>query len=168
MERREFLKLTLGFTAAAGSIAAMAAGAAQAAPMLPPIGGAVPDTAAMPVETSMHGKAEPAMQGDANAMALQAFAHVASPPLVVNIAGPEQVSIRRIAEQFGERMGKMPLFEGEEAPNALISNGQRGHFLFGYPKVGVEQMIHWIADWVMHGGESLGKPTHFEVRDGKF
>ena len=114
------------------------------------------------------GMANVIWQGDANAMALQAFAYVASPPFVVNIAGPEQVSIRRVAEQFGEQMGKTPLFEGEEAPNALLSNGQRAHALFGYPRIGVEQMVHWIADWVMRDEESLGKPTHFEVRDGKF
>lgn len=107
-------------------------------------------------------------QGDANAMALQSFGHVASPPFVVNLAGPEQVSVRRVAEQFGALMNKEPVFEGEESPNALLSNGQRGHRLFGYPRVGVEQMVRWIADWVMRGGEDLGKPTHFETRDGKF
>jgi hypothetical protein len=51
MERREFLKLTLGFTAAAAAIAA-ATTAAQAAPMLPPtdIPPAVPPK---PAETAM-------------------------------------------------------------------------------------------------------------------
>jgi nucleoside-diphosphate-sugar epimerase len=107
-------------------------------------------------------------QADANAMALQAFDHVSSPPFIVNLAGPEQVSVRRVAEQFGELMGKTPVFEGEAAMSALLSNGQRGHRLFGYPRVGIEQMVRWIADWVMRGGEDLGKPTHFETRDGKF
>ena len=107
-------------------------------------------------------------QGDANAMALQAFDHTASPAFIVNIAGPEQVSIRRAAQQFGALMGKIPIFDGEECRNALVSNGQSGHRLFGYPRVSVQQMIQWIADWVMRGGEDLGKPTHFEVRDGKF
>jgi hypothetical protein len=50
----------------------------------------------------------------------------------------------------------------------LLSNGQKGHRLFGYPRVGVAQMVHWIADWVQCGGESLGKPTHYETRDGRF
>jgi nucleoside-diphosphate-sugar epimerase len=114
------------------------------------------------------GAANVIWQGDANAMALQAFDHVSSPPFVVNIAGPEQISIRRLAEQFGRLMGKTPVFEGEESPEALLSNGQLGHRLFGYPHVGLQQMIHWIADWVMRGGEDLSKPTHFEVRDGRF
>jgi len=120
-----------------------------------------------PVSLAM-GVANVIWQADANAMALQAFDHAASPPFVVNIAGPEQVSIRRAAEQFGALMGKTPVFEGEERPNALLSNGQLGHRLFGYPSVPVQQMIQWIAGWVMRGGEDLNKPTHFEVRDGKF
>jgi nucleoside-diphosphate-sugar epimerase len=120
-----------------------------------------------PISLAM-GVANVIWQGDANAMALQAFDHAASPPCVINVAGPEQISIRRIAAQFGALMGKTPRFEGEEAPNALLSNGQKGHRLFGYPRVGVEQMVQWIADWVQRGGESLGRPTHFETRDGKF
>jgi nucleoside-diphosphate-sugar epimerase len=120
-----------------------------------------------PISLAM-GVANVIWQGDANAMALQAFDHAASPPCVINVAGPEQISVRRIAAQFGALMGKTPCFEGEEAPNALLSNGQKGHRLFGYPRVGVEQMVQWIADWVARGGESLGRPTHFETRDGKF
>jgi nucleoside-diphosphate-sugar epimerase len=120
-----------------------------------------------PVALGM-GAANVIWQADANAIALQAFDHVASPPFVVNIAGPEQISIRRCAEQFGALMGRTPIFQGEESPNALLSNGQEGHRLFGYPRVSAQQMIHWIADWVMRGGEDLNKPTHFEVRDGKF
>jgi hypothetical protein len=85
-------------------------------------------------------------QGDANAMALQAFDRAASPSFVVNLAGPEQVSVRRVAEQFGALMDRTPIFNGEESANALLSNGQRAHRLFGYPSVGVEQMMRWISD----------------------
>jgi len=107
-------------------------------------------------------------QGDANAMVLQSFEHCASPAFVLNVAGPEIVSIRRVAEYFGEIMGKPVTITGSEAPDALLSNGQLGHKLVGYPSVSVRQMMQWIADWVMRGGESLGKPTHFESREGKF
>jgi hypothetical protein len=107
-------------------------------------------------------------QGDANAMALQAFDHVASPPFVVNIAGPELLSVRRIAEEFGRIFGKEVAFRGSEAADALLSNSQRGHQLFGYPRVGVRQMMAWIANWIQCGGPTHGKPTHFETRDGKF
>lgn len=107
-------------------------------------------------------------QADANARCLAALAHTASPPEVINLAGPELLSVRRVCQQFGELFGKPVKFTGVEGPDALLNNGQKGHRLFGYPRVSAEQMIHWIADWVARGGVSLGKPTHFEVRDGKF
>jgi hypothetical protein len=40
--------------------------------------------------------------------------------------------------------------------------------LFGAPRVALGSMIDWVADWVSRGGESLGKPTHFETRDGRY
>lgn len=107
-------------------------------------------------------------QADASAMALGAFDHVTSPPFLLNLAGPETLSVRRVAEKLGELLGKPVQFEGAEAADALLSNGQLGHRLLGYPRVSAEQMMHWIARWVASGGASLGKPTHFEVRDGKF
>lgn len=107
-------------------------------------------------------------QGDANAQALQAFDHVASPPFVVNITGPELLSVRRIAEEFGRLFGKEVAFRGQEAGDALLSNAQQALGLFGYPRVGVQQMVSWVADWVRRGGPTLGKPTHFKTRDGKF
>ena len=107
-------------------------------------------------------------QADANAMALAAFDHVSSPPIVLNVAGPELLSVRRVAEQFGRLLGRPVMFQGAESPDALLSNGQRGHRLFGYPRVSAGRMVHWIADWVGRGGPTLGKPTHFTVRDGKF
>jgi nucleoside-diphosphate-sugar epimerase len=107
-------------------------------------------------------------QADANAAALQTFAHLASPPLVLNLAGPELLSVRRVAEQMGELLGKPVTFQGTEADDALLSNAQHGHQLFGYPRVGARQMLEWIADWARRGGAHLGKPTHFEVRDGNF
>ena len=120
-----------------------------------------------PVDLAM-GQLNALWQGDANAMSLAAFAHLASPPCVLNLAGPEQLSVRRIAEQFGLLFGKPATFSGSAAADALLSNGQRALRLFGYPRVGVEQMIEWIAAWVCEGGASHGKPTHFEVRDGNF
>jgi nucleoside-diphosphate-sugar epimerase len=107
-------------------------------------------------------------QGDANAMALQAFDHVATPPCVLNITGPEVLSIRQVAEEFGRVLGRTVKFTGEESGHALISSARKAHGLFGYPRVPIAQVIQWTADWVARGGESLGKPTHFETTDGKF
>ena len=107
-------------------------------------------------------------QGDANAIALRAFAHCQSPPLILNVTGPETVSVRSLASRFGTFFNKSPNFEGQEAETALLSNASRCHRLFGYPQVSLEQMIEWAAEWVRIGGTTLQKPTHFEVRDGKF
>ncbi len=107
-------------------------------------------------------------QGDANSVVLRAFAYCQSPPLILNVTGPETVSVRYLALRFGALFNKRLRFEGEEAETALLSNASRCHRLFGYPRVSLEQMIEWIAEWVRRGGTTLRKPTHFEVRDGKF
>lgn len=107
-------------------------------------------------------------QGDANSVALRAFRLCQSPPAVLNVTGPETLSVRSLAWKFGQRFGVEPVFEGVEAPTALLSDASRCHALFGYPEVSVEQMIDWIAEWIRSGGVLWNKPTHFEVRDGKF
>lgn len=123
--------------------------------------------AGVPIDLAM-GNFNVIWQPDANAMSLASLALAASPAFILNVAGPEQLSVRRVCTQFGQLMGKTPQFIGEEAPDALLNNGQLGHKLFGYPRVGVEEMMQLVADWVMQGGETLGKPTHFEARSGKF
>lgn len=120
-----------------------------------------------PVNVSM-GSLNAIWQGDANAMSLLSLAHAAHPAWVVNVAGPEQISVRRAAETLGSFLGKDVIIEGQEAPDALLSNGQKGHALFGYPTVPLQRMLEWIADWVQRGGASLNKPTHFENRAGDF
>jgi nucleoside-diphosphate-sugar epimerase len=107
-------------------------------------------------------------QGDASAMSLQALGCAAVPPLVINIAGPELLSIRRVAEEFGERFHKSARFDGEESGDALLSDAKKSYALFGHPRVDAEQVIAWIVDWVSRGGETLAKPTHFEERAGRF
>jgi nucleoside-diphosphate-sugar epimerase len=107
-------------------------------------------------------------QGDANAMALRAFAHAATPPWVVNVTGPEQLSVRTVATRLGELMNKPVQFTGTEAATALLSNAERGLQTLGPVRVSAAQLIEWVAHWVMHGGRSLDKLTHFEARDGVF
>lgn len=120
-----------------------------------------------PIDLSM-GSANVIWQGDANGQALGLLAHCASPPFVLNVTGPETVSIRRIAQQFGELFDVPPIFEGNEAANALLSNAGKAQQLFGYPSVSLAQMIEWIAGWLQQGGTTLNKPTHFDTRDGRF
>jgi nucleoside-diphosphate-sugar epimerase len=107
-------------------------------------------------------------QGDASAMSLQALGCASEPPFVVNITGPELLSVRRVAQEFGERLHKPVRFEGEESADALLSNAQKAFQLFGRPGVSVERMMTWITDWVNRGGQTLAKATHFEERGGSF
>ena len=120
-----------------------------------------------PVDVTM-GYFNAIWQGDANAMALASLAHTSSPPLILNIAGPEQLAVRAASEDLARLLGRTPAFTGREADDALLSNGTRGWTLFGPPRVAAGQLLTWTADWVARGGPSLDKPTHFEARDGRF
>lgn len=123
--------------------------------------------AGQPVDVTM-GYYNAIWQGDSNAMTLRALEHVASPPSAFNLAGTEKLSVREVAEQFGRLLGRPVTFHGQEATDALLSDGSHGHELLGRPTVSAEQMITWIADWLTRGGSTHGKPTHFQTRDGKF
>lgn len=107
-------------------------------------------------------------QGDANACALRALAHCTTPTSPLNVSGPEVASVRAMAEAVGMRLGKKPRIEGDEAPTAWLVNTAEQARLFGYPSVPLAKLVDWTAAWVESGGESLGKPTHFEVRDGNY
>lgn len=120
-----------------------------------------------PVDLTM-GAANVIWQGDANGQALAMLDLCSSPPTVLNVTGPETVSIRRTAETFGTIFGKTPLFSGNESSTALLSNAAASQRHFGYPTVPVDRLLGWIAGWVANDGDSLNKPTHFETRDGNF
>jgi nucleoside-diphosphate-sugar epimerase len=107
-------------------------------------------------------------QRDACDMSLQSLLHASAPPLVLNIAGPELLSVREVAQEFAEKLGRSVRFEGVEASDALLSNAQRAYELFGRPQVSATQLTSWIADWVSRSGATLAKPTHFEERAGRF
>ena len=107
-------------------------------------------------------------QGDANAVSLCALKIADSPPTLLNIAGAEILAIRDIATQFATHFGKQVHFTGEEAQDALLNNATKSHILFEPPTISPNQIVAWIAGWIARGGETLQKPTHFEVRDGKF
>lgn len=107
-------------------------------------------------------------QGDANEVAIRALHHCGVPAKILNVTGPETISVRWLAEQFGALFGKNPTFVNEPQPTALLSNASLAHQLFGYPRVTLRQMIAITAAWVQQGGKTLNKPTHFQERQGKF
>lgn len=120
-----------------------------------------------PVPLAM-GSANVIWQGDANACALRALGLASSPATILNITGPERLDVRTAAEWFGRRLGRPPVFDGTEAPDALLSDASQALRLFGPPRVGLETLMEWVATWMEHGGRQLERPTKFEVRDGGF
>ncbi len=120
-----------------------------------------------PVPLAM-GFANVIWQGDANARALACLGLASSPAAILNVTGPERISVREAAEWFGRRLGRSPVFEGNEAPDALLSDASRSLALLGPPQVNVDLLMDWVATWLERGGPLLEKPTKFETRDGRF
>jgi nucleoside-diphosphate-sugar epimerase len=120
-----------------------------------------------PLDLAM-GWADVIWQGDANEQSLRLLAHCTAPAAPINISGAAHTSIRRLADAFGRRFGRAPVLVGDEAPTAWLVDTRQAQSLFGPPRVPLDTMVDWVADWVSRGGASLGKPTHFETRDGKY
>jgi nucleoside-diphosphate-sugar epimerase len=107
-------------------------------------------------------------QGDACARAIQSLAHVSNPPKILNVTGSEKLSVRVLAEEFGRRFERTPIFTGCESDTAWLADASESVRLFGEPTVSLAEMLDLTADHVRQGGRMLGKPTHFETRSGRF
>lgn len=103
-----------------------------------------------------------------NEVVLRSLELAASPPFLLNLAGPETASVRRIAVELGRRLGVEPTFVGKEHRTSLLSNAMLCHELFGYPDQSLGQLFDMTCDWVSAGGPIWDKPTKFERRDGRF
>jgi len=123
--------------------------------------------AGVPIDVAM-GHVNVIWQGDANAVALRCLARATTPTTPINVTGPQTIAVRWLAEEFGRRLGRTPNLTGTEAAIGWVSNAARMVAEFGSPRVPLARMIDWTADWLEHGGASHGKPTHYEVRDGRF
>ncbi|HUR88379.1 MAG TPA: NAD(P)-dependent oxidoreductase [Ramlibacter sp.] len=119
-----------------------------------------------PIDLSM-GYANVIWQGEANDWTLRSLAHCTAPTSPLNLSGP-RIRIRDVAKAMGERLGIEPLLIGSEAPTAWLIDSSEAYRMFGTPTVSLDNMLGWTADWIRHGGKSLGKPTHYEARDGKY
>jgi len=120
-----------------------------------------------PINLSM-GNVNVIWQGDANEIAIRSLHHCSVPPRTLNVTGPETLSVRWIAEQFGKLFGKEPLFIEEEQTTALLSNAAECTRLFGYPRFPPLEIIELLVDWIRQGGKMLKKETHFQERKGKY
>ena len=108
-------------------------------------------------------------QGDANNQTLLALNHCGTPPAIINLTGPETISVADLAAQFAQLFDKPLMADTSQAGKlAYLNDAGRSHKLFGQPRVALETVVKWTADWIRQGGRSLGKPTHFEVSSGAF
>lgn len=107
-------------------------------------------------------------QGDACDLILRTLEHTAAPPLTLNVSGLEPIRIRDVANELGRLLGVEPTCEGAESDSALFVDCRRMAALVGEPMTPLGPVLRWTADWLRAGGRTLDKPTHFEVRDGKF
>ena len=109
-------------------------------------------------------------QGDANAIALMLLAHADVPAVPVNVTGLDVLPVRTLALALGDRLGRAPVFQGTEAPDALLSDARGLHERFGetLTLMPLDTLLDFTADWVRAERPLLGKATKFEVRDGRF
>ncbi len=107
-------------------------------------------------------------QGDAIDYILRSLTHVSAPPWILNVTGTECLRVHDIAVRIAELCGCEVEFTGEEGPLAWLNNAAQAHALFGPPSVDADTLMQWTVAWLQQGGETLNKPTHFEVRDGAY
>ena len=107
-------------------------------------------------------------QCDANELILRALPLANAPSTAYNLCRPEMFSVRDIATRLGSLLGRAPTFAGEETQTALLGNATKIFGLIASTPTNLETVLRWTADWVKRGGHDLGRPTHFEVRDGKY
>lgn len=107
-------------------------------------------------------------QGSANEIAIRGLLHASAPACIMNVTGPETVSIKKTAIELGKYLGKEPVFEGTPGTDAYLNDASLAMELFGYPSVSAKTLIRWQAEWLLDGGRTLGKPTHFEERKGSY
>jgi hypothetical protein len=120
-----------------------------------------------PIELSM-GNVNVIWQGDANEIAIRSLRQCSVPSKLLNVTGPEIISVRWVAEEFGRMFGKTALFSDEEQSTSLLSNASEAFRLFGYPRVTLKQIMELQAEWLLQGGKILNKETHFQERKGKY
>ena len=89
-------------------------------------------------------------------------------PRPINVSGPKVIACAGLPANSASASARRPRFPEKRPGRRWLVDTAAATELLGAPRVPIEQMIDWVADWVARGGPSLGKPTHFETRDGKY
>lgn len=107
-------------------------------------------------------------QGDVCEYAIRSLLLCEVPLKKLNVSSPEAFSIRWAARELGKRLGKEPIFSGQETACSMFVNCQEMVKHFGRPRKGILEMMDLVVNWIKIGGETITAPTHFETTDGKF
>lgn len=107
-------------------------------------------------------------QGDANEMILRSFRLAGSPARPWNLTSSQTYQVREVAGQLGSLLGREPVFTGSESETALLSNAAALCAELGEPPTALETILERTAHWVKNGGRGLDRPTHFEIRNGRY
>jgi hypothetical protein len=107
-------------------------------------------------------------QGDANEIIIRSLGIARSPAYPINLTSPIWHTVKEAALQFAQIFGKPAIFTGQPGETAFLSNTRRLVNIFGEPPTPFDWMVRWTAGWILAGGRSLNKPTHFETRNGKY
>lgn len=120
-----------------------------------------------PIDLAM-GNVNIIWQGDANEIAIRSLLHCQVPAKLLNVTGPETLSVRWLANEFGRLFGKPAIFVNEEQPTALLSNASESFRIFGYPRTPLKTIMQLLVNWLNEGGKTINKETHFQERKGQF
>ena len=107
-------------------------------------------------------------QGDANRIALECLPHAAAPPFVVNVTGAETLSVRATADALRRALRQTPRVRRRRGADALLSNARACATAVRAARSAVDDDARLGRRLGERGGPLLGKPTHFEARDGTF
>ena len=121
----------------------------------------------VPIDLGM-GHVNQIWQGDANGYLARMFPLCSSPATILNMTGPDVLSVRELAMSVGRRLERDPHFVGRESDTALLGSAERLFDRLGRPDIPTERIVEWVAHWIRAGGRSLEKPTGYESRTGRF
>ena len=107
-------------------------------------------------------------QRDANERVIRSLDLATNPPCLLNLTGRQTHSVRALAEALAREMNRSVEIVGKEADTAFLSDASSCVRHFGDSQVTADELVRLTARWIDAGLPLLGKPTHFEQRDGKY